>query len=407
MQDAEQIYSKLLELKYPWMVDSVSIDSARKIVEVHVIHDKGEKLPCPECRRECMVYDHLRERVWRDLDSIGFKTFIHARPPRIQCPEHGIREAVMPLSERRSRFTLRFESRSIRVLQNMDIYNFTQIMDISWSQAWNIIDHAVKRGMSRKTSHPRIIGIDDKSYRKGHKYITIVMDMEKDGVDFISLDRRKSSLDAYYESLNESDLSKISAVSMDMWDPYISSTLENVPDAHGKIVFDRFHVMRHVNEAVDSVRKEENRDLVKRGIMDLKGSRYIWLYSQENLPDKYRERYNALKSSDLKTGKAYSMKENIRNLWNCGSGEDAREYWKKWYSWIVHSSIDAMKIVAKMMRVHIDKILNYFTHRITNAKAEGINSKIALIEKMAYGFRNRGHLKTAIYFKCGNLDLYP
>jgi transposase len=407
MQDAAHIYSKLLELKYPWMVDSVSIDSARKIVDVHVIHDKGEKLPCPECRRECMVYDHLRERVWRDLDSIGFKTFIHARPPRIQCPEHGIREAVMPLSERRSRFTLRFESRSIRVLQNMDIYNFTQIMDISWSQAWNIIDHAVKRGMSRKTSHPRIIGIDDKSYRKGHKYITIVMDMEKDGVDFISLDRRKSSLDAYYESLNESDLSKISAVSMDMWDPYISSTLENVPDAHGKIVFDRFHVMRHVNEAVDSVRKEENRDLVKKGIMDLKGSRYIWLYSQENLPDKYRERYNALKNSDLRTGKAYSMKENIGNLWNCGSGEDAREYWKKWYSWIVHSSIDAMKIVAKMMRVHIDKILNYFTHRITNAKAEGINSKIALIEKMAYGFRNRGHLKTAIYFKCGNLDLYP
>ena len=407
MQDAEQIYSKLLELKYPWMVDSVSIDSTRKIVDVHVIHDKGAKLPCPECRRECMVYDHLRERVWRDLDSIGFKTFIHARPPRIQCPEHGIREAVMPLSERRSRFTLRFESRSIRVLQNMDIYNFTQIMDISWSQAWNIIDHAVKRGMSRKTSHPRIIGIDDKSYRKGHKYITIVMDMEKDGVDFISLDRRKSSLDAYYESLSESDLSKISAVSMDMWDPYISSTLEHVPGAHGKIVFDRFHVMRHVNEAVDSVRKEENRDLVKRGIMDLKGSRYIWLYSQENLPDKYRERYNALKSSDLKTGKAYSMKENIRNLWNCVSGEDAREYWKRWHSWIVHSSIDAMKIVAKMMRVHIDKILNYFTHRITNAKAEGINSKIALIEKMAYGFRNRGHLKTAIYFKCGNLDLYP
>ena len=133
------------------------------------------------------------------------------------------------------------------------------------------------------------------------------------------------------------------------------------------------------------------------------------LGAEENacVTDKYRERYNALKNSDLRTGKAYSMKENIRNLWNCGSGEDAREYWKKWYSWIVHSSIDAMKIVAKMMRVHIDKILNYFTHRITNAKAEGINSKIALIEKMAYGFRNRGHLKTAIYFKCGNLDLYP
>ena len=207
------------------MVDSVSIDSARKIVEIHVSHNKGAKLPFPECRRDCMVYDHLRERMWRDLDSIGFKKIINARPQRIQCPVHGIRGTFMPLSERRSRFTLRFESRSIRVLQNMDIYNFTQIMDISWCQAWNIIHHAVKRGMSKRTSHPRIIGIDDKSNRKGYMYITIVMDM---------------------------------------WNPYISSTLEHMPGADGKIVFDRFHLMYQGNEAVDSVRKDENRDLAKR-----------------------------------------------------------------------------------------------------------------------------------------------
>jgi transposase len=140
------------ELKYPWKVDRVSLDSKEKIVEVHISHDKGAKLPCPECRKECMVYDHLGERVWRDLGSIGFRTFIHAKPPRTQCPEHGIKEAVMPLSERRSRFTLRFEPKSIRMLQNMDIYNFTQVMY-----------------------------------------------MEKDGVDFIAMDRKKSSLDQYYE----------------------------------------------------------------------------------------------------------------------------------------------------------------------------------------------------------------
>ena len=125
-QDAVQIYSDLLELKYPWRVDSVSVDSAKKIVEVHISHENCSKLPCPECRKGCPVHDHLRKRVWRDIDSVGFKTFIHARLPRIQCPEHGILEAVMPLSERRSRFTLRFESRSIRMLQNMDILNFTR-----------------------------------------------------------------------------------------------------------------------------------------------------------------------------------------------------------------------------------------------------------------------------------------
>ncbi|OWP57516.1 MAG: hypothetical protein B2I17_00005, partial [Thermoplasmatales archaeon B_DKE] len=122
---------------------------------------------------------------------------------------------------------------------------------------------------------------------------------------------------------------------------------------------------------------------------------------------KYREKYNELKRSNLQTGKAYSMKENIRDLWNAPSIESARKYWDSWYNWIIHSSVDAMKDVARMMKVHIRNILNYFNHKITNARAEGINSKIALIQKMAYGYRNKGNLRTAIYFRCGNLQLYP
>ncbi|MHB1663502.1 MAG: ISL3 family transposase, partial [Thermoplasmataceae archaeon] len=355
----------------------------------------------------CMVYDHLKERVWRDLDSVEFMTFIHANPPRISCHEHGIIEAVMPWAEKRSRFTLRFETRSIRMLQNMDTYNFTDVMRLSWKQAWNILERAVKRGRERKKGHPSVIGIDEKSYRKGHKYITLVYDMVKNGVDYIGYDRKRKSLDEYYKTLTEEELSAISAISMDMWDPFMSSTMEYVPMAGEKMVFDRFHVMKHVNGAVDETRKRENKLLVEKGKMDLKGTKYLWLYSSENLPEKYRERYQDLKKSDLKTGKAYSMKENIRDLWDFPSMEDGKRYWESWYAWVIHSSVDAMKDIARLMKVHIDCILNYFTHRITNAKAEGINSKIALIEKMAYGYRNKEHLKTAIYFRCGNLDLYP
>ena len=354
-----------------------------------------------------MVYDHLKERVWRDLDSVDFMTFIHASPPRISCPEHGIIEALLPWTEKTSRFSMRFETRSIRMLQNMDTFNFTEIMKLSWKQAWNIIDRAVKRGRSRKSGHPSVIGIDEKSYRRGHKYITLVYDTVNNGVDYIAYDRKKKSLDEYYKTLTEQELSSITAVSMDMWDPFMSSTVKHVPDADSKIVFDRFHVTKHVNEAVDTTRKEENRKLVKGGVMDLKGTRYIWLYASDNLPEKYRERYNDLKRSDLETGKAYSMKENIRNLWNMPSLEEGRKYWESWYNWVIHSSIRAMKDVARMMKVHIERILNYFIHRITNARAEGINSKIALIEKMAYGYRNKEHLKIAIYFRCGNLQLYP
>jgi transposase len=194
---------------------------------------------------------------------------------------------------------------------------------------------------------------------------------------------------------------------MDMWDPFMLSTREHLPDASSKIVFDRFHVMKHVNDAVDKTRKEENRKLKENGIMDLNGSRYMWLYSEDNLPERYRERYNSLKDSDQLTGKAYSMKENIRIIWNLPTGKETMKYWERWYSWIIHSSIDAMKDAARMMKVHPGSIMNYFIHRITNARSEGINSRIALIERMAFGYRNRGHLKTAIYFRCVNLQLYP
>ncbi len=397
----------LLGLKAPWKVEKVDVDSMKKNVDVYIAHEKGSKLLCPVCRKEFMVYDHLSERVWRDLDSIEFMTFIHATPPRISCPEHGVREAVMPWTEKRSRFTLRFETMSIRMLQNIDTYNFTEIMHLTWQQAWNIIERAVKRGRERKKGHPSMIGIDEKSYKKGHRYITLVYDMTNNSVDYIAYERKKKSLDEYYETLSEDELANIEAVSMDMWDPFMSSTMEHVPDAESKMVFDRFHVMKHVNEAVDKTRKEENRKLVKDGIMDLSGTRYIWLYSSENLPERYRERYNELRKADLLTGKAYSMKENIRNLWNMPTPDEGMKYWESWYSWVIHSSVDAMKDVARMMKVHLTSIMNYFIHRITNARAEGINSKIALIEKMAYGYRNKEHLKTAIYFRCGNLQLYP
>jgi transposase len=221
-----------------------------------------------------MVYDHLKERVWRDLDSIEFMTFIHANPPRISCQEHGIIEAIMPWTEKRSRFTMRFETRSIRMLQEMDTHNFTDIMSLSWKQAWNILERAVERGRGRKKSHPSIIGIDEKSYKKAHKYITLVYDMINNGVDYIAYDRKKRSLDEYYKTLTKEELSRIEAVSMDMWDPFMSSTMEHVPKAGENIVFDRFHVMKHVNEAVDSTRKKENKLLAEKGIMDLKGTRY-------------------------------------------------------------------------------------------------------------------------------------
>lgn len=190
---------------------------------------------------------------------------------------------------------------------------------------------------------------------------------------------------------------------MDMWDPFIASTKSNVTDAESKIVFDRFHIMKHMNMALDDVRRMESRMAEYKEM--LRKTRYLWLYSPENLPDKYRERYEILKESDLKTARAYAIKENLRNLWNCSGEDEARSFWKKWYWWASHARLEPVRKVARMMKNYLYGILSYFRHHITNAIAEGLNSKIATVQKMAYGYRNLENLKTAIYFHCGNLDV--
>ena len=127
-----EMYSTLLGLKQPWKVSSGSLDTGKKIVDVYITHDKGSRLFCPDCRKECIVYDHLGKGVWRDLDSVDFITFIHASPLKISCPEHGVIEALLPWIEKTSRFSMKFEERSIRMLQNIDTLNFTKIMRLPW-----------------------------------------------------------------------------------------------------------------------------------------------------------------------------------------------------------------------------------------------------------------------------------
>ena len=162
-----------------------------------------------------------------------------------------------------------------------------------------------------------------------------------------------------------------------------------------------------MNQALDDVRKHENSRLRKNRNDILVGTKYLWLYSAENLPGKQRKRFDALKTMALKTGKAYSIKENLREMWNCNKVDEAKAFWKKWYFRATHSRLEPIIKKAKMIKNHLAGVMAYFIHRITNAIAEGMNSKIAIIQKMAYGYRNREHFKTAIYFHCGNLKLYP
>jgi transposase len=320
----------------------------------------------------------------------------------------GVRQVRLPWAEPGSRFTLLFEALAIDVLLSTDVKKAATLLGLTWDEAWHIMERAVVRGRGAKPeAMPSMIGIDEKAIAKGHRYMTLVCDLEQATVEYIVDERRESSLRDYFAAFDPETREALQAISLDMWPPYINACRQDVPDADQKMVFDRFHIMRHVVDAVDTVRKREHKALLEAGDATLARSKYLWLYSAENVPEKSREHFNELKGAHLKTARAWALKESLRELWDCRRESQAAEFWKRWYFWATHSQLPPMIAAAKMVARHLPNVLTYFRHRISNAMAEGLNSKIATIQKRACGYRNASHFKIAVYFHCGGLDLWP
>ena len=406
--DSVELYRQLLGLTTPWTVERVELDLARQHVEVYVGHPEGQRFGCPECGRGLGAYDHLAERVWRHLDSCQFLTYLHARPPRVSCPEHGVHQVTLPWAQVGSRFTNLFEVLAIDVLLAANVKKAAGILRITWDEAWHLMERAVIRGRAAKgTEMPRQMGVDEKAIAKGHRYMTLVCDLEEATVEYIGEGRKEESLSAYFDVFPKENREKVEAISLDMWPAYINACRDKVPGADDKMVFDRFHIMRHVVDAVDKVRKREHKTLMEAGDATLTKSKYLWLTNPENMTDKARDRFDELKSTELKTGRAWALKEALRELWSYTSAAWATKFWKRWYFWATHSRLAPMIEAAKLIARHLQNVLTYFKHRITNAVAEGLNSKIATVQKRACGYRNPDHFKIAVYFHCGGLNLYP
>lgn len=407
MRDTE-LYQHLLGLVGPWTVSRVDLSVETGRVDVWAEHPRRTLFRCSECERELAVYDHSEERSWRHLDSCAFLTYLHAAPPRVDCPEHGVRQARVPWAEPHSRFTVLFERLAIDVLKECDVTGAARLLRLSWDEAWHLMDRAVARGLAAKPLlAPARIGVDEKSAGRGQDYITVVSDLDAGTVDYLVDERRTSSLDSYFDRFSVEQLAGVQAVAMDMWEPYITSTKAHLKDADEKIVFDRYHLMKYLTTAVDTVRKQENRALAAGGDKRLAGSKYLWLYSAENLPDRHRDRFAALRAGDLKTARAWAIKESLRHFWSYQRRGWAAKHFKRWYFWATHSRLKPVIDAARTLKRHEAGLMSYFAHRISNAGAEGLNSRIQAIRVSARGYRNREHFKTAIYFHLGGLQLYP
>lgn len=270
---------------------------------------------------------------------------------------------------------------------------------------------AVRRGLARrKKTTPKNIGIDETAFQKRHEYVTVVLDKDNDVIIDILDDRKAATLKNWFKTQEKSDLSAVSSISMDMWDPFINAVKEHFPKAESLIAFDRFHVAQHFGKALDKVRAEEHRTLsAALEKSPLANTKHHWLRNSEKTDNRTKARrdFLVLSRMNLKTARAWRIKETAASLWNFTYMSVAEKRWKELLYWISHCQLKPIITVGKMIRRFFWGILNAIRLKANNSMLEAKNARIQRIKKIACGFRNRERFKNAIMFHLGGLDLMP
>ena len=411
MED-KALYTQIIGIQAPWKIVHVDLDIIQERVDIYVEWPARTDALCPVCEKEnketmCKVHDRRKERVWRHLDTCQMKTFIHSHIPRIKCSEHGFKTIDINWADRMVRFTYLFERLAIQMLKcSANRSQTAKVLRVSWDELNRIISRAVIRGLSRRKEELiNSMGIDEKSFLSGHSYVTVMTDIEGKRVIDVAKDRDEIAVDTLWQGLSEEQRKNVKSVCMDFWKAYISGVCRHAPQAD--IVYDRFHVTKHLNEAVDKVRKKEHRELQKKKNTSLSGTKYLWLKNPENWTTKDKNHYAILAENQLAVGRAWNRKELFREFWSLTTISEAEVFFKRWYFSATHSRLKPIIEVAKMLKRHLAGLLTWIKHHITNGLAEGLNSKIQQIKSIARGFRDFKNYRIAILFHLGGLDMIP
>lgn len=403
-----KLYEQILGLQSPWSVQSVTLKAAEGIIEVEVTYTETA-WGCPECGQRMSIHGKERRR-WRHLDSCQFKTFVVADVPRVKCERHGTQMVHVPWAEARSRFTMFFERFAIDVLKECSAKAACELLRISWDEADGIKQRAINRGLRRRTSEPvKRLCVDEKAVGWGHQYVTIVSCADEARARVLAIEdgREESSLNRFWRGLTKEQRAGVETVAMDMWEAYRNSTLRYVPEAEKKIVYDNFHMARYMNKAVDEVRRSEHFQLDLAGKDTLKGTRQLWLYGLENVPRKWAGRFRELRAVATKTSRAWKVKELFRSFWACADEAEAQSFFRDWCREAMTTRLEPVKAVVRLFKKHWANIVTFFRHHLSNALAEGINSRIQHLIQKACGYRNRERFKRDVLFHLGGLNLYP
>jgi transposase len=397
-----ELFQQALGLEWPWQVVGYDFSAVEKRLSLTIDFQVGGTFACPLCKRlGCKAYD-TSEKTWRHLNFFQHEAHIRARVPRVECPEHGVHLVAIPWARAGSGFTLLFEAMVLAMVKQMPVKAVADLVGENDTRLWRIIEHYVEAARAREDfSQVRQIGVDETASRRGHKYISLFVDLERSKVLFATEGKDAATVSAFREDLERHGgvPEQIEEACLDMSPAFIQGIEKNFPNA--AMTFDKFHVMKILGTAVDEVRRAEQKDRP-----ELVGSRYVWLKNEQNWTERQRTIFEALRPAglNLKTARAYRLRLAFQDFWDLPEGL-AEAYLKRWYYWATHSRLGPMIQAARTIKRHWDGILRWSVSQVSNAILEGTNSLIQAARARARGYRTTRNLITITYLIGGRLEL--
>ncbi len=361
---------------------------------------------CGTCGERAPRYDRQPVREWRHLSWGRMAAWLQYAPWRVSCPRCGVKVEQVPWADGGSVFTSGFEELAAYLSQVMDRTAVSRLLGISWVTVGNIVERVVARRLDgARFGKLKRIGIDEFSYRKRHRYLTLVVDHDTRRVVWAGKGRSAETLGAFFKQLGPGRCARIELVTADLASSWQKALAAWVP--HARVVFDRFHVERLASDAVDEVRRSEQRRLDPADAKALKGTRYALLKHPGRLKPGGARRLETLRRENRALDRAYELKEYLATILGQATPEDAPELLEEWLEWAARSRLAPFVKLGRTIRKHAEGILAYLDTRMTNGPVEGINNKLRVIARRAYGFHSAGALISMLFLCCGGIELAP
>jgi transposase len=390
-----------LGLTAPWTVSRADFDAQAHRLDIRIDFAPGSRFACPACgATQCPAHDTER-KTWRHLNFFQHQAYLTARVPRIRCDACGVRTVTVPWARPDSGFTLLFEALIMTMVSAMPVAAVARMVGEHDTRLWRVVHHYVEQARARTdASGVTRVAIDETAARRGHDYITLFADIDQARVLFATEGKDAATVTAFADDLaaHGGDPAAVEEVCIDMSPAFIKGVAESLPEA--AITFDKFHAVKIVNDAVDQVRRIE-----QKGRRLLRGTRYLWLRNPDNLSERQRDALDSLPTRHLKTARAYRIRLAFQELYEQDTPEQAVLFLKRWYFWATHSRLPPMIDAARTIKRHWDGILRWFDSRIANGLIEGINSLVQAAKAKARGYRSARNLKAMVYLLAGKLDL--